>query len=271
MTTLTVDEKAYALPMEVEPMAFYYSVAAWEEAGLTESDIPGTWEELLAIAERVTTDERFGVLFETIPGYYQNFTWYPSVWQGGGETVGPDGTSGFNSEGAIQALKFWQDAITMGVAPRQPLGTGANDIAASLGSGYCAMQNVGIWGISAFRDNAPDFEYGVFKLRNPPGGTSTTDLGGWAIVANSQGKDPETATQFCVSALGSMMRSRSNGSSIGAHRQRATCYRLPRQVRRHPRKGRLTRDQCRPLRRISSRVPGPSRECHPKSPRRFPM
>ena len=74
----------------------------------------------------------------------------------------------------------------------------------NLSTGYCAMQNVGIWAISALQENAPDFEYGIFKLPIPEGGTYTTDLGGWAFVANSQGQNPEAAAQFCVWALGSM-------------------------------------------------------------------
>jgi multiple sugar transport system substrate-binding protein len=200
-----VDDKVYALPMEVEPMAMYYSMDAWEEAGLTDADIPTTWEQLLEVAQKLTTDERFGVLFETIPGYYQNFTWYPFMWMGGGDFVTSDGkTSAFRSDGAIQALKFWQDAVNAGVAPREPLGTGGGDVGANLVSGYCAMQNVGIWALSDLKVNSPDFQYGIFKLPLPPNGKPSTDLGGWAFVANSEGQDPETAAQFCVWALGSM-------------------------------------------------------------------
>jgi len=197
-----VDDKIFGLPMEVEPMAFYYSLDAWEEAGLGDGDIPQTWEQLLAVAEQLQTDERFGVLFETTPGYYQTFTWYPFMWQGGGELVGPDNKSAFNSEATIQALKFWRDAIDSGVAPREVLGGGGGNVDANLAAGYCAIQNVGIWAISGLRENNPDFRYGVFKLPLPPNGTYTTDLGGWAFVANAQGKDPETAAQFCVSSLG---------------------------------------------------------------------
>lgn len=200
----TVDNKVFALPMEVEPMAMYYSVRAFEEAGLTEADVPQTWEQLLEVAGRLQTDERFGVLFETTPGYYQTFTWYPFMWMGGGELVTPDGKSGFNSDASIQALKLWQDAIKSGVAPRKPLGSGGANAPANLAAGYCAMQNLGIWGISALRENAPDFAYGVFNLPLPPNGTYTTDLGGWGFVANAQGKDPETAARFCAWALGSM-------------------------------------------------------------------
>jgi multiple sugar transport system substrate-binding protein len=205
IATRAVDDKIYGLPMEVEPMAFYYGLDAWEEAGLTEEDIPQTWDDLLTVAETLTNDERFGVLFETGPGYYQNFTWYPFMWQGGGEIVNEDGTtSGMRSDGAIQALQFWKDSIDRGVAPRQLLGTGGGDPVGNLVAGYGAIQNVGIWAISELRANAPDFRYDVFKLPIPEGGEYTTDLGGWAFVANSQGADPETAAQFCVWALGSM-------------------------------------------------------------------
>ncbi|MGH2535251.1 MAG: ABC transporter substrate-binding protein [Thermomicrobiales bacterium] len=200
-----VDGKVYGLPMEVEPLAMYYDPAAWEDAGLSDADIPQTWEQLLAVAEQLTTGDRFGVLFEQSPGYYQNFTWYPFMWMGGAEIVHEDGvTSGLRDEGAVQALKFWQDTISAEVAPRESLGTGGGDAAANLATGYCAMQQTGIWALAALRENAPDFEFGLFKLPTPPNGAYSTDLGGWAFVANAQGRNPEAAAQFCVWALGSM-------------------------------------------------------------------
>jgi multiple sugar transport system substrate-binding protein len=75
----------------------------------------------------------------------QNFTWYPFMWQGGGNFLTQDGKSAFNSKTTIEALKFWQDSINMRVAPRQCRGGGAWDVVPNLAAGYCAMQNVGIW------------------------------------------------------------------------------------------------------------------------------
>jgi multiple sugar transport system substrate-binding protein len=200
-----VDGKIYGLPMELEPMAFYYDTDAWADAGLTDADIPTDWDKLLEVAQKLTTDERFGISFETGPGYYQNFTWYPFMWEGGAEMVNADGkTSGLRDAGAVQALKLWQDTINNGVAPREFLGTGGGDIAANLGAGYVAIQNCGIWGAAAMRENAPDVNYSVFKHPVPAGGTYSTVMGGWAFVANAQGKDPETSAKFCVWALGSM-------------------------------------------------------------------
>ncbi|MBV8814084.1 MAG: sugar ABC transporter substrate-binding protein, partial [Verrucomicrobia bacterium] len=169
METRIVDGKIYGLPMEVEPMAMYYGEKAFTDAKLTEADLPKTWDQLLEVSKKLTKKNQFGCLFETGPGYYQNFTWYPFLWQGGGDMVNAEGNkSAFNSPAAAQALKFWQDTIKENVAPRSILGFGGGDPVANMASGYCAIQNVGIWGISQIRENAKDFRYGVFPLPTPP-------------------------------------------------------------------------------------------------------
>ena len=213
LDTRTVDDKVYGLPMEIEPLAMYYSVKAFESAGLSEADLPKTWDQLLGVADRLTTGKRFGVLFETIPGYYQNFTWYPFMWMGGGTAV-QDNKSAFDSPATVQALKFWQDAVKTGVAPKKPQGDGAGNVTANLVAGYCAMQQTGIWSVSDFSQNHKNFQYGVFPLPTPPGGTYTTDLGGWAFVANAKGKNPEAAARFIAWALGS-----TSADGVERHRQ----------------------------------------------------
>jgi multiple sugar transport system substrate-binding protein len=205
METREVDGKIYGLPMEVEPMAMYYSHKAFTDAKLSEADVPKTWDQLIEVSKKLTKKNQFGCLFETGPGYYQNFTWYPFLWQGGGDIVTPEGNkSAFNSPAAVQALKFWQDTVKENAAPRNELGFGGGDPVANLASGYCAIQNLGIWGVSLLRENAKGFEYGVFPCPTPPSGQPKSVLGGWSFVANAKGKDPETAAKFCVWALGSM-------------------------------------------------------------------
>ena len=203
LDTRKVDGKIYGLPMEVEPLAMYYSLQAFEKAGLSEADLPKTWDQLLAVARKLTKKDQFGVLFETTPGYYQNFTWYPFMWMGGASAVAGPGTTGFNAPGAIKALEFWQRAVQDGVCPRKCQGDGGSDAIANLASGYCAMQQTGIWSISQLAQKAPSFPYGVFRLPVPDGGTYTTAMGGWAFVANAKGRNPEAAAKFVAWALGS--------------------------------------------------------------------
>src|SRR5690349_20665464 len=60
METRIVDGKIYGLPMEVEPMAMYYGKKAFADAGLSEADLPKTWEQLLAVAKKLTKGNQFG-------------------------------------------------------------------------------------------------------------------------------------------------------------------------------------------------------------------
>lgn len=202
-----VDGKFYNLPYEMEEMAMFYSVEAFKKAGLSEADIPKTWDQLFNVADKVKTADMFGLLFETAPGLAQNYAWYAFMWMGGGNAVAENGKeSNFDSKGTIQALQFWQDAIKSGLAPRTIQGSGYGDLVANMGSGYCAIQNCGVWAVAAMKESAPDFEYGVFKLPVPPGGTYTTDNGAWGMSVNAKGKNPEEAARFAVWAVGSMSK-----------------------------------------------------------------
>ena len=203
MATREVNGHIYGLPMEVEPMAFFYSIDAFEKAHLSEADLPRTWTQLLDVAHKLSTPRRFGLAFETTPGYYQNFTWYPFLWETDSFIVDRNQkTSGFRSKGAQEALALWRESVSRNVAPRKVGGQGGFDVIGNLASGLCAIQNVGIWAVSALRQEAPKFRYGVFKLPVPPGGHYGTVLGGWAFVANAKSPNAEAAAKFCVWALG---------------------------------------------------------------------
>ncbi|MFR9730846.1 ABC transporter substrate-binding protein [Saccharopolyspora sp. MS10] len=203
LATRLVDDRIYGLPMEIEPLALFYAEDAFERAGLSEGDLPRTWDDLLGLAERLTTRDRFGLLLETNPGYYQNFTWYPWLWMTGGEVLAPGQRSAFDSPATRRALGLWQDAVRRGCAPRRVRGEGGNDSISNLAEGYCAMQQLGIWGIAEMAEQAPGFRYGVVPMPAPPGGTATTALGSWAMVANARGANPEAAAEFVAWALGS--------------------------------------------------------------------
>ncbi|UPK72995.1 sugar ABC transporter substrate-binding protein [Nocardioidaceae bacterium SCSIO 66511] len=198
----SVDGAVYGLPMEVEPLGLFYSIPAYERAKLSQGDVPRTWDQLLDVADKLTGNDNFGMLFETAPGYYQNFTWYPFMWMGDGAVV--DGSSSaFDSEQTAAALDLWGRTIDTGVSPRKAQGDGGSDGSANLGSGFVGMQQTGIWAAAALELDYPKLEYGVAPLPTPPGGSASTAMGGWAFVANSKGKNPSKAAEFVIWALGS--------------------------------------------------------------------
>ena len=203
LATRTVDGRIYGLPMEQEPLAIFYDVAAFEEHGLSEADLPTTWDQMLELGREMTGGERAGLVFETLPGYYQNFTFYPWLWQAGGDVIDTDSqTPIFSGDAAIEALALFQDAVATGAAPRTRPANG--DIVSALTGGYAAMWQGGIFDLAALAQNAPEYDYGIFSLPAPPDGDHTTCLGGWAWCVNSRGRDPEAAARFTVEVMGSM-------------------------------------------------------------------
>ncbi|MFC7405503.1 ABC transporter substrate-binding protein [Georgenia alba] len=205
LATRMVDGRVYGLPMEQEPLAVFYDIPAFEEAGLSEGDLPQTWDEMLELGRRLSGGQRAGLVFDTTPSYYQNFTFYPWVWQGGGDVIDPESQRPiFDSDAAVQALAMYQEAVQSGASPRTlPAG---GDLVGAFTSGYAAMWHTGIWQVEAMRQNAPDHPYGIFPMPTPPGGEPTTVLGGWAFVVNSRGVDPDAAARFTVELMGSMSR-----------------------------------------------------------------
>jgi multiple sugar transport system substrate-binding protein len=123
------------------------------------------------------------------------------MWQGGGEIVTPDGKhSAFASPATVQALKFWQDAIQQNVAPRNILGSGGWDVIANLASGFCAMQNLGVWGVGYLQQYAKDFQYGVFPYPLPPNGQQRNIFGGWVRRQCEGQKSRGSGKVLCLGA-----------------------------------------------------------------------
>ncbi|NLU74197.1 sugar ABC transporter substrate-binding protein [Streptomyces sp. HNM0575] len=202
LASRTVDGKVYALPMEVEPLVVYYDKRVWEKKGLSEGDIPATWDQLLDVGEKLTTKTRAGLVLKTLPGYLQNFLWYSWMWLGGGDVLDEQGNVTAGSRPVRQALQLWQDAVRSGITPTTaPAG---DDMVSGFKAGRAGMWHSGIWEIASLKAFAPDFEYGMFKHPLPPGGRYTTALGGWSFCANAKGRNPQAAAEFCGWALGTM-------------------------------------------------------------------
>lgn len=205
LATRRVGDGIYGLPMEVEPLALIYSEAAFEKAGLSEADVPTTWDQMLDVAEKLTTNTQSGLILETGASYFQNFTFYPWVWQGGGDVVDvKTQTMTADSPAMIGALELWGETVRSGVAPRTlPAG---GDLPSAFTAGYAGMWQNGIWQIAALKNNAPDVKWGAAPLPQPLGGTASTALGGWAWVVNKNGRNPEAAAKFVVESVGSMQQ-----------------------------------------------------------------
>lgn len=188
---VTVGGKIYGIPTELDLLGLYYNVDMLKAANV---EPPKTWDEWIAATKKLTTDKVAGCLIEPSKGAYQNFTWYPFMWMGGGEAIDKAAKKAtFEGPAVENALQLWADLIKAGAPAQTPVGTWDFSM---LGNEEAAMQLSGSWGCGLLEDNWPDVNIGVVPLPIPAGGSPKTDGGGWSMIVNSSTPYPKEAAEF---------------------------------------------------------------------------
>ncbi|WP_193312960.1 ABC transporter substrate-binding protein [Georgenia subflava] len=117
--SVTVDGETFAVPIYQTVLAPAYNTALLDELGL---EIPTTWDDVREIAPEVV-DAGYSVFdFGASPDAALNVTFFPFLWQAGGNVFTRDGSDiAIDSPEAIEALEFLVDLHEMGaLAPDTP-------------------------------------------------------------------------------------------------------------------------------------------------------
>ena len=192
--SFTLDDETYCAPKDFSTLALQINTAAWEAAGLTDADIPTTWDELEAVAGELTTDEQAGLVIGVGRDRVGAF-----LVQNGGFWVDPASGEVTATEGSnAEALEYVQGLLASDVAvlpPEVDAGWGGE----AFGTQGAAMTIEGNWIRGAMANDYPDVEYAVAELPEGPAGKGTllfTQC--WGIAADSP--DQEAAVSL-VEAL----------------------------------------------------------------------
>ena len=144
---LTLNNKLWSIPLCTSNIGIFYRPQLFQAAGITQT--PKTWEELRAVAKKLTIDrngdqrpEQYGMLLPMGKGEWTVFSWFPFLLSAGGEVVSNDQPD-LTNPGAIAALQFWQDLLQDGSATLSPPERGYEEDAFL--SGRVAMQITGPW------------------------------------------------------------------------------------------------------------------------------
>jgi multiple sugar transport system substrate-binding protein len=164
----TVDGQFMCAPKDFSTLALIINTDMWTEAGLTDDDIPTTWDELAAVAGQLTTDEHVGLGFGPEIQRVGVF-----MAQAGGAFVDEDGTTAVvDSAENAEALQYVKDQMAAGsFAYSSDLGAGWGGEA--FGNGLAAMVIEGNWIKGAMDNDFPDVNYTVAELPEGPAGPGT--------------------------------------------------------------------------------------------------
>lgn len=169
--THVVDGKVTYIDSVINTGNIYYNKDLWAEAGLTEDDIPQTWDELIEVAKKLTKFDGDSMVQAGFNLNGEND--YSGLWQGlnyqrGALMFKKDGvTANYDSEATKENLAFIRDMYEKDKIASVKFG---DDSGQSFGNGQTAM--VYAWGAyqGTLAQKYPDVNYGVF-----PTPTFTTD------------------------------------------------------------------------------------------------
>jgi multiple sugar transport system substrate-binding protein len=118
----TYDGKLYCAPKDFSTLQLIINNDDWKAAGLTASDYPKTWDQLDAVAKKLSTDGRTGLV---VSGQYERLGAF--MVQAGGNLMNDSSTKATaNSDANVKALDF----------AKQMLNDGAMKFAADVGAGW---------------------------------------------------------------------------------------------------------------------------------------
>jgi len=182
VSAFTYDDKFYCAPKDFSTLALVINTAMWKEAGLTDADLPTTWDQLSAVAKKLTKGKRVGLAFGPELQRVGVF-----MAQAGGGLVSADGKAQANAQPNIDALTYVKKLITEGNAAfSSDLGAGWGGEA--FGKKMAAMVIEGNWITGAMKADYSNLDYTVAEL---PAGTQKGTLqytNCWGISTDGDNK-----------------------------------------------------------------------------------
>ncbi|GAQ66487.1 sugar ABC transporter substrate-binding protein [Streptomyces scabiei] len=180
----TYDGKLYCVPKDFSTLGLQINTTAWSKAGLTDADIPTTWDELATVAKKLTTSRQVGLALGDTRDRIGAF-----MVQAGGWVTNKDATKvTADSPENLKALNFVKSLLADGSAkyPKQ-LDSGWSGEA--FGKQKSAMAIEGNWITGAMKNDYPDVKYRTVPLPTGPAGKGTLAFTQcWGIAEKSKNK-----------------------------------------------------------------------------------
>ena len=194
----TFEGTKYSVPMNFTTLLLYWNKGMFKEAGLDPERPPANWDQFADYAKKLTKDtngdgkpEQYGL---AIADHETIAMWPILFWQNGGGVVSEDGKKAMLGDPAtIQAANHWVDLVRNDKIA--PIGLGGADADKLFQSKKAAMEIVGPWMTTGFKDAGIDF-----GLAMPPAGPKeAVTLGtsvGFTVSAKADQRKTEAAYEF---------------------------------------------------------------------------
>jgi multiple sugar transport system substrate-binding protein len=182
--SFTYNNKLVCAPKDFSTLQLIINTDLWAKAGLTDADIPTTWDQLSAVAKKLTTGTQTGLV---IGGEYARIGAFMT--EAGGNLMNADSTKATaDTQANLDALNYVKQNLAAGdfkYAADVGAGWGGEAFGKQLG----ALTIEGNWITGSQSADYPAVNYKVVPLPKGPAGAGTLQFTNcWGIAADSANK-----------------------------------------------------------------------------------
>ncbi len=191
--------KTWSIPFQRSTIVMYYNKDAFKKAGLDPNTPPATWEELVAMGEKLTTKDSSGKVTQwglEIPSTGYPYWMFGALTKQNGEVLMNDaGTETyFDHQGVVKALDFWKDlGKKYQIMPKGTIEWG------TLRTDFLEQKTAIMWhstgNLTAVKKNA-SFNFGVAMLPAKQGRGTPTGGGNFYIFKQATPEKRAAALKF---------------------------------------------------------------------------
>jgi len=179
--SFTVDDQLYCAPKDFSTLALFINTKDWKAAGLTDSDVPTTWDQLRTVSEELTRDGRVGLT--TSPQIERLGAFMTQA--GGALTNGAQTKATVDSAANVEALDYVKGLLDDG-SMKFSSDLGESWGGDAFGKDKAAMTIEGNWLTGAMSSSYPSVDYKVVALPKGPKGAGTLQFTNcWGIAKDS--------------------------------------------------------------------------------------
>lgn len=197
---VTIDDKAYAYPVNVEASKLlYYRTDLVKAAGLDPNSPPKTWDDLIVWAKALNQGNVQGIA-EAANATDLSWSTWGLQWNACDHAaIDDDWAEGLATDPCFQKLaEFYRTLYTENLMPQNPK-TGYSDPTPYI-NGEVAMMDNGSWAFASLKADAPDVlantAVAAFPSMDGAPSRTTATLGGWALAIDAKSKVAQPAADF---------------------------------------------------------------------------
>jgi multiple sugar transport system substrate-binding protein len=187
LAALTYNGTLYGVPLLMQATTLLANKKVMAAAGITQA--PSTWAELLADAAKIKAAGYYATEYDAAPDETLNESFYPLLWQAGGQVLTPNGKqAAFDSPAGVAALTFLQTLVAGGYVPKDPLTVDPTPDTDPINQGKVAFVMTGDVASLTPTTEIPLSDWAVYPPLSDGKVISYGTVGGLSILSGSQNK-----------------------------------------------------------------------------------